>query len=39
MLIIHAGQIAGEAAQMTTNLKMQKTLAEVTGFAKDAPRF
>jgi hypothetical protein len=39
MLIVHAGQINGEAAQMTANLKMQKTRTEVTGFAKNAPRF
>jgi hypothetical protein len=39
MFIIHPGQITGEAAQMTANRKMQKTRAEGTGFAKDAPRF
>jgi hypothetical protein len=38
LLIIHAGQITGEAAQLTANLKMQKTRAEGTGFAKDDPR-
>lgn len=38
-LIMHADQVIGRAAQMTANIKIQKTGAELASNAEAAPRF
>ena len=38
-LIMHADQIIGGAAQMTANIKIQKTGAEVASYAEAISRF
>jgi len=36
---MHADQVIGGTAQMTANIKIQKTGAEVASYAEAAPRF
>jgi hypothetical protein len=38
-LIMHADQVIGEVAQMTANIKIQKTGAEVASYAEAMARF
>ena len=38
-LIMHADQVIGEVAQMTANIKIQKTAAEVASYAEAMARF
>jgi anaerobic glycerol-3-phosphate dehydrogenase len=38
-LIMHADQVIGGVAQMTTNIKIQKTGAEVASYAEAVARF
>jgi hypothetical protein len=38
-LIMHANQVIGEVAQMTANIKIQRTGAEVAFFAEAVARF
>ena len=38
-LIIHADQVIGGVAQMSANIKVQKTGVEVASYAEAMPRF
>ena len=39
LLIMHADQVIGGVAQMTANIKIQKTGAEDSSYAEAVPRF